>query len=83
VPGRARTCRAGGVLVAGESVDTTFVAIAVDESSLVGQSFLDRVDRREHPRMVGGEEPDYGHHEVEASRSVAQKYWVNAGHSAI
>ena len=39
-------------------------AVAVDESALVGEPFLGRVDGREHPRVVGGKEPDERHHQV-------------------
>ena len=48
-------------------------AVAVHEATLVGQPFLRRLDRREHPRIVGGEESDDRHHEVRGVELVGSE----------
>ena len=51
-------------LFAGESVDSVLGAMAVAQPAVVGEPFLNRTNRDEHPRVGGRQKADDRHHQV-------------------
>ena len=51
-------------LVAGQPVDPAPGAVPADQTALVGQPFIDRGDRRQHPRVVRRQETHDRQHQV-------------------
>jgi pimeloyl-ACP methyl ester carboxylesterase len=53
------------------AVETVSGPVAVDEPAVVGEVLLGGIDGRQHPRIVGREEPDKRQHEVGGIQVVA------------
>ena len=78
-PGPARTCRAGTCPPRrrGRRRSPALGAVAVDQPARVGEPLRDGLDRGDHPRVVGREEPDEADHQVGRVEVGEPNDWVN------
>jgi hypothetical protein len=53
-----------GALLAGKTFHALLGEMAIHQSLVVGQPLLNCVNRREHPRIRGGQEADDRHHQT-------------------